>query len=470
MSRKSKRNNSEIEIDINIDELFEDIYKEYGQNEENYGKWFSFDDYIIKKYPNNTKKGISNLLYDKLKSKYGRDYKNITLNQCDNKISIHVTKFTFFFKDLESLYTLIKMKSVLTIFGILAVVFLFLYCSVLMKFEIFYTFLTCFFVINVLLFYIYGFEIILIVSGAYFLIKNIILILSSVFIIYLPYIKYFDINIYNYSLVLICLIISVPIIIKIIFTFISALYFISTIIEKRNVENYNNSLINVSKIYEKSELYITIYKNMITRITTIRGFSFDFFKIHKYKKFMYFYICVSLFFLGLLKFDFNSYYYTENNGYCSNIGNDVKINRLDNNENIVHVLSSNEYNSSHSIYTFNDMYRDKKYVYETNCERGILKYNQERFYSINDVLNGLAPVNNKIIVYGVFGNNNLLLNDEDNNQKINVKFENDFALVLMEIIGDLKNKEFIAYEAFVIDDNEKSITEAKRKLNKIMDK
>ena len=369
-------------------------------------------------------------------------------------------------------------KNILIIFLTLATLLLSTF-GLSLLFGIYNTFFILFSIITIILFFIYGIEIILIITGMYFLTKNVLLFSNSIGIINLPYIKYFDPNIYSYSLILICLVISIPIIIKSLCGFTMLIFIFISLVKGRNAENFNELSKKIAMSYDIAEIINKKYKETIIKITTIRGLSFDFFKIYKYKIFMCCYIITASFCFLLLKFDFNSYYYDENNGYCSNIGNTVRINKLDNNENIVHILSEDEYNNPHSIYTFNDIYSNRKYVYETNCERGLLKYNQERFYSIDDILKGLAPNNTKIMVYGIFENNNLLLNDEDNNQKLDVKFEDGkimpnnkdkLALVLMEVIGDLKNKEFIAYEAFFIDDDEKSIIEAKRKLNKFMDK
>jgi hypothetical protein len=363
--------------------------------------------------------------------------------------------------------------------------------SIIMDFNIYHIFFILFLIINIVLLFIYGVEIILIISGIYFFIKSILLSADSIEIINLPHIKYFDPNIYNYSLILICLIISLPLIIKFIFMIVSIPLFFITAINKKNVENFNNLLIRLSPVYELSEKWIKQYKKIITKITTIRGVSFDFFIINKYRKFMYFYLITSSICCILLKFDFNMYYYYENNVYCKNIGNKVYINRLDKNENIVHILASKKLPKHDEVYSFTNMNGIKKYVYEASCERGLIKYNLERVYSTDDLLDGWAPANTKIIVYGTFINNGdsvdkylLVTNDGTGKHIDDLRFIrlkiNDIQSIpeglTTEVIvlgENIENKEFEIYEIITIDDEknaEKLIYEAKKRLKKYTDK
>lgn len=484
--------NNKTNIDINLDDLFEEIYKEYGEKSENKGKYFSFDDYIIKKYPNSKKDNLSYYLYLEFKKKYNKQYKNLILTKYSEKINIHVTNATFFFNEVDSLKKISSKYSVILTFSILIVLTIGLdFFNNVMNFNIYYVFFTVFLLINIFMFFVYGIEIILIISGAYFLTKSVLLILNSIEIINLPYIKYFDPNIYNYSLILICLIISIPMIIK----FISMVVFIPAgiikICKKNSVENHNDSLIKISKIYDISESIIKRYNEIITKITTIRGVTFDFFVINKYKKFMYCYMLISLFCCFLLKFDFNMYYYSENNGYCKNIGNKVYINRLDKNENIVHILASKKLPKHDEVYSFTNMNGIKKYVYEASCERGLIKYNLERVYSTDDLWDGWAPANTKIIVYGTFINNGdsvdkylLVTNDGTGKHIDDLRFIrlkiNDIQSIpeglTTEVIvlgENIENKEFEIYEIITIDDKknaEKLIYEAKKRLKKYTDK
>lgn len=249
-----------------------------------------------------------------------------------------------------------------------------------------YIFFTIFSVILLRLFFLFGFNIIVLTSSIYVLIKSTVITLNENNLFFYPYSVFFDFNIFNISMVIITFSLWAVFKTNLNFSIIVIFGIYKTILfsYKYKPEEYASKLINLYNFYEKiNEKQLNISNKLMNFMKTI-DIDINPSLIIKSFKFMFFIIMIAIGqILYLFKYDYNNYYFTKNANYCKNIHEDELISKYTKNDSIVFLASQNfasrykiDYNyavKQEPVSYFDNSYFGRFYIYEVKCDRNILE-------------------------------------------------------------------------------------------------